>query len=204
MTKHRLPLLALFAALILAAFVGAPPERLAIGDAAPLTDREMLDISNEMLSLEDVMGENGLLVVFSCNTCPWVVAWQDRYPLLMERAEELGIGMILVNSNEAYRDQGDGLADMQAFAAEYGYTVPYVVDENHALADAFGATRTPDVFLFNEDFELAYLGAIDDNARDAAAVERPFLLDAMQNLAGGTAIDPTVTKSVGCTIKRLS
>ncbi len=204
MLKNRLSFAALFATFFVAAFTPAPPERLAIGDAAPMTDTEMLDISGDMFSLEDMMGENGLLVVFSCNTCPWVEAWQDRYPVLMARAEELGIGMILVNSNEAYRDQGDGLEDMQAFAAANGYTVPYVIDENHALADAFGATRTPDVFLFDPAFTLAYLGAIDDNARNADAVERPFLLDAMQNLADGEAIDPTVTKSVGCTIKRLS
>lgn len=204
MSKHCLPFVALALVVALAAFVAPPPARLAIGDAAPMTDTEMLDISGEMFSLEDVMGENGLLVVFSCNTCPWVEAWQDRYPVLMARAETLGIGMILVNSNEAYRDQGDGLEDMQAFAAANGYTVPYVIDENHALADAFGATRTPDVFLFDPAFMLAYLGAIDDNARNADAVERPFLLDAMENLAAGETIDPTETKSVGCTIKRLS
>jgi hypothetical protein len=90
---------------------------------------------------------------------------------------------------------------MQARAEEMGYSFPYVLDEGSKLAEAFGATRTPDVFLFNADMELVYRGAIDDNARDAEAVESRYLFDAMTAMVSGNEIEPKVTKSIGCTIK---
>src|SRR5690554_7152256 len=87
------------------AFVLPGPEKeLEIGAKAPLVDLKMRDVSGKMLSLKDVAGENGLLVIFSCNTCPWVAAWEDRYLIVAQKAKELGIGMIAVNSNEAYRE----------------------------------------------------------------------------------------------------
>ncbi len=194
-------LAATLAVAVLAAFTLIRPEPLEIGAKAPMTDVEMQGVSGTSYSLEDVAGENGLLVIFTCNTCPWVKAWEDRYPQIAAQAEEQGIGLIMPNPNEAYRDNGDSMADMQARAEEQGYTFPYVLDEGAQLADAFGATRTPDVFLFNADMELVYRGAIDDNARDAEAVEERYLFDAMTAMVNGTEIEPQVTKSIGCTIK---
>ena len=190
------------AVLGLAAFTLHPTdEALEIGSPAPMTDVAMLNVDGDSLSLADAAGENGLLVMFSCNTCPWVAAWEDRYPVVAEKAEALGIGMIVLNSNATYRDQGDGYTDMQARADDMGYTFPYVVDENAALATAFGATRTPEAFLFNSGMTLAYHGAIDDNAKKPAEVENTYLLDAMTAMVAGEAIAQEVTKSVGCTIK---
>jgi hypothetical protein len=163
----------------------------------------MEDISGRMLSLDEVAGNNGLLVVFSCNTCPWVMKWEDRYPMLSEMAEANGIGMIAVNPNEDYRDKGDGMDDMIKHAKKSGYDFPYVVDKNHKLADAFGATRTPHVYLFNGDMELVYVGAIDDNANDAAAVKTFYVKDAMEQMLSGDAIATPSTKSLGCSIKRV-
>jgi hypothetical protein len=190
------------AVLGLAAFTFHPTdEPLEIGSPAPMTDVAMLNVDGDSLSLADAAGENGLLVMFSCNTCPWVAAWEDRYPVVAEKAEALGIGIIVLNSNATYRDQGDGYADMQTRAVDMGYTFPYVVDENAALATAFGATRTPEAFLFNSGMTLAYHGAIDDNAKKPAEVENTYLLDAMAAMVAGEAIAQEVTKSVGCTIK---
>lgn len=190
------------AVLGLAAFTFHPTdEALEIGSPAPMTDVAMLNVDGDSLSLADAAGENGLLVMFSCNTCPWVAAWEDRYPVVAEKAEELGIGMIVLNPNAAYRNRGDGYADMQDRADDMGYTFPYVVDENAALATAFGATRTPEAFLFNSGMTLAYHGAIDDNAKKPNEVENTYLLDAMAAMAAGEAIAHEVTKSVGCTIK---
>ena len=192
---------ATLAVVVLAAFAFTRPDPLEIGAQAPMTDVEMQGVSGESYSLASVAGENGLLVIFTCNTCPWVKAWEDRYPQIAAQAEEQGIGLIMPNPNEAYRDNGDSMADMQARAEEMGYSFPYVLDEGSQLAEAFGATRTPDVFLFNADMELVYRGAIDDNARNADAVENRYLFDAMTALVSGNEIEPKVTKSIGCTIK---
>lgn len=205
MNRKRSVLAGALAVVVLAAFSWAAPdepnEPLEIGSKAPLTDVAMEGVSGETYTLDEVAGENGLLVVFSCNTCPWVEAWEDRYPKLADQARELGIGMIAPNPNTAIRDDGESMADMKARADEQGYNFPYVLDKDAQLAAAFGATRTPDVFLFNGDMELVYRGAIDDNARDASAVENHYLMDAMTAMVNGQDIENQVTKSIGCTIK---
>ena len=114
----------------------------------------------------------------------------------------MGVGMVLVNSNEAKRDAGDSFADMQAHYKEKGYTGSYVLDAGNAVADAFGARTTPHVFLFNKDLKLVYKGAIDDNVGSASAVKEKYLENAINNLVEGKTIDPATTRNVGCSIKR--
>lgn len=176
-------------------------DRLEIGEKAPLTEVEVTDVSGEVLSLEKVAGENGLLVNFSCNTCPWVEAWEDRYNPIAGLAEENDIGVIALNPNAAIRDGGESMQDMQQRAESSGYDFYYALDEQAKLAEAFGATRTPDIFLFNSDMELVYTGAIDDNAKSAENVEAPYLENAIKNMIAGKEIDPKTTKALGCTIK---
>ncbi len=179
----------------------AEKPKLELGEQAPMTDYKMKDVSGEMTSLKEVSGETGLLVVFSCNTCPWVKRWEDRFNPIANLAEENGIGVIFPNPNAAARDEGDGYEDMVQRAENSNYQFPYVLDENSELALAFGATHTPDVFLFNSDMELVYKGAIDDNAASAEEVEEPWLQNAIENLANGREINPKSTKALGCTIK---
>ncbi|GAA5520948.1 thioredoxin family protein [Aliifodinibius salicampi] len=178
-----------------------PAERLEIGAKAPLTDVEVTDVSGETLTLAEVAGENGLLVNFSCNTCPWVKAWEDRYNPIAELAEGNGIGVIALNPNAAIRDEGESMEDMKERAESSNYQFYYALDKQAKLAEAFGATRTPDIFLFNSDMELVYTGAIDDNAKSAEDVEKTFLKNAIENLVAGNEIDPKTTKALGCTIK---
>lgn len=177
---------------------------LQIGDTAPLTDVKMVATDGSEVSLADVAGEGGLLVIFSCNTCPWVHAWEDRYNPITEEAARHGIGTILLNPNEDLRATTESLETMRERAAQFNYAAPYVVDAQHRLADAFGATRTPEIFLFNRNMELVYHGAIDDNAREPQNIENHYLMDALRNLSAGEAITPQTTRSVGCTIKRVS
>ncbi len=179
-------------------------QQLPLGSTLPLGDVQMEDISGRNLSLNEVKGDNGLLVIFSCNTCPWVIKWEDRYPVVQELATVNDIGIILLNPNEDYRDKGDGMEDMILHAEKAGYNLPYVLDKNHRVADAFGASRTPHVYLFNAEDKLVYVGAIDDNANSAADVEEFYLEDAIEQLSAGHAITRSTTKSIGCTIKRLS
>lgn len=178
-------------------------QSIAIGSSVPLPEYKMEDVSNTSVSLNDVKKSNGLLVIFSCNTCPFVLGWEDRYIPIGEWTLENNVGFVLVNSNEAQREGVDALEKMREHAAEKKYNTYYVVDKDHKLADAFGATRTPEVFLFNGEGQLVYKGAIDDNMEDATAVEKPYLGIALQNLLTNTPNDPAATKSVGCTIKRL-
>jgi peroxiredoxin len=177
------------------------PDELEIGAKAPLTDVELKDVSGEMIALNEVAGEKGLLVFFSCNTCPWVEKWEDRYNPVANLAEENGIGTIALNPNTAYRDKGDGFEDMQERAKKKGYDFYYALDKNSKLAEAFGATRTPHVFLFNSDMSLVYRGAIDDNANSANNVKKPYLKDAIKELGADKEISVKTSKSLGCTIK---
>jgi len=196
-------LLALFVVTLVALAPSTLRTELEIGTTAPMTDAKMMDVSEVEMSLADIAGEQGLLVVFSCATCPYVKAWEDRYLTAAIKAKELGIGMVAINPNEAYRNRGESLADMQTQAENNGYTFPYLLDTNHALADAFGATRTPHIFLFDNTMTLQYRGAIDDNAQSAEGVRNHYLIDAMQAMVAGEEIASTTTRSVGCSIKRI-
>ena len=180
-------------------------ERLQIGDAAPLTDYKMLDVSGKSFSLADLKGDKGLLVIFSCNTCPFVLGWEDQYPMLGYNAKMSDIGMVLVNSNEAKRSGEDSMAEMKKHYAEAEYNTPYVIDENSKLANAFGANTTPHVFLFDGDMKLVYTGSINDKYEQKSKIATTrWLVDAMMNLADGNVagISPNETKNIGCSIKR--
>ena len=174
---------------------------LGIGTKLPKADVKLTDISDKSVSLAEAKGKNGLLVIFSCNTCPYVLANETRYKAIGELCSANGVGMILLNSNEAQRDGVESLAEMKAHAQKHGYNVSYAVDANSELASAFGATRTPHVFLFNKDQDLVYRGAIDDSVTDATKVEKPYLADAIKAMVAGADIPVKETKSIGCSIK---
>lgn len=197
-------------AILLMAFTIHDPEGIInIGETAPQSDLKMLDVLGDEFSLNDLVGENGLLVIFSCNTCPFVVGngeksegWEGRYNGIYDQVSDNNIGMVLVNSNEAKRDGDDSYEKMQEHAEAANYKMNYVVDENHVLADAFGAKTTPHVFLFDASMKLVYKGAIDDNVNKSSEVEQEYLANAIANLIAGNAIDPNSTKQLGCSIKR--
>jgi thioredoxin-related protein len=191
---------AVMAGLLFTSPVGDP---LPIGAAVPHAEKKMKDINGKEISFKDAMKKNGLLVMFSCNTCPVVVKYESRTVDATKAALSNDIGVILLNSNEAYRDNGDSYDDMKAYAKKLGYNFYYVVDNQSAMADAFGANRTPECFLFDKDGKLVYHGAIDDNA-NAPTDAQPYLKTAMTRLVKGEKIDPEKTKSIGCTIKRQS
>ena len=180
--------------------------RLQIGEKLPMGEVKMMDISGEELSLDDIMGENGLILNFSCNTCPFVVAYEDRYPEIEELAKNNGMGLALINSNEKKRrgdNMDDSLEAMQEHAKEMKYNSYYLVDKNHQLADAIGAFTTPHVFLFNADKELVYKGAIDDNWREKGGVTEKYLENAVKASVAGEKANPAETKGKGCSIKRI-
>ncbi|MBX7050717.1 MAG: redoxin domain-containing protein [Flavobacteriales bacterium] len=210
MKKHLIIPLALLGLALTVAFQ-TTPETLAIGANAPKTDLKMMDISGKKITLKDIRKDNGLLVIFSCNTCPFVIGsegsegWEGRYAGLNKIATEHGVGMVLVNSNEAKRDAGDNLSDMKDRAKNHGFAdCHYVLDEKSELANAFFARTTPHVYLFDKNMKLVYKGSIDDNVDDSKKVTQHYLTDAIKNLSKGLTIDPAETKPKGCSIKRVS
>ncbi len=201
MNSKSVFLAALCAAMTLTASAKVADE-LAIGAKAPKADIKLTDVSGKPVALASVAGENGLLVVFSCNTCPYVVASEKRYLAISKVCRENKVGMVLVNSNEAQHDTVDSMDAMKAHAKKNKYDFPYVLDTDAVLANAFGATRTPHVFLLNKSLNLVYRGAVDDSVMDESQVTKTYLSDAITNLATGKVIDPAATKSIGCSIKR--
>jgi hypothetical protein len=183
---------------------------LQIGDAMPKPDLKMQDVAGKETDLNGVKKANGTLVIFSCNTCPFVIGgegsagWEGRYPELGKAASEAQVGMVLVNSNEAKRTAGDSFDDMRTHYKEKNYNSHYVLDKDHVLADAFGARTTPHVFLFDKNNKLVYKGAIDDNVEDPKAVTKTWLKDALKAVAAGKTIDPPTTRNLGCSIKRVA
>jgi thioredoxin-related protein len=189
------------AAVGLAAFKAI--DELPIGASLPKADVKMKDIDGKQITLKGAMDKNGLLVMFSCNTCPYVIKNQQRTVASGNYAMNKKIGVVLVNSNEAQRNADDSYDAMKAYAKSQGYKWAYVVDEKSEVANAFGAMKTPECFLFDASGKLVYHGAIDDNPTDEGAVSRRHLKEAMDELVAGKDVSVKTSRSVGCSIKRL-
>jgi thioredoxin-related protein len=174
-----------------------------IGDPFPMSQHAMMNIDGSETFLRQEMKDNGLLVVFSCNTCPFVIQWENRYNEIYDMCEKNNIGMVLINSNEAKRTGDDSMVKMKEHAKAEGYKMKYLVDENHVVADAFGARTTPHFYMFDKNAMLAYRGSIDDNSENKADVQERYLADAITAMAADKEISPNITKSIGCSIKRV-
>jgi peroxiredoxin len=189
--------------LALALVTLAPADPLPIGASLPNPEVKMKDISGKEVSFKDATKKNGLLVMFSCNTCPVVRGYQARTVAAAKHAMESEVGVILLNPNEATRTEGDSFDDMKTYAKNSGYTFNYVLDHNSKMADAFGANRTPECFLFDKNGKLVYHGAIDNNAGDADGVTKQYLIKAIDEVKAGSPVSVKESRSVGCGIKRV-
>ena len=186
----------------------APPARsartpLPTGAAVPASAlaEKLTCVDGRTITLAEARGKAGTLIVFTCNHCPFVKAWQDRLVAACNAAGEKGIGVVAVNSNDVTVVPGDAMKPMKELADAKGYRFPYGCDSGARLARAFGATRTPEVFLLDAQGRVAYHGAIDDNAENAAGVKEHWLADAVDALANGREIAVKDTKAMGCSIK---
>jgi len=174
-----------------------------IGDKLPLSDATIQSATNdEIYTLQKLKGENGLLLIFACNTCPFVIAWEDRFPVVNTIAKTNKVGFAIINSNYLKRDGDDSFAEMQKHATNSKYQWPYLFDNESAFANALGAQTTPHVFLFDKNLKLVYKGAIDDNFKDKSMVKEFWLKDALNSLGDGKEIAVKETRNLGCSIKR--
>jgi hypothetical protein len=175
---------------------------LPIGAAVPKADIRIKDVSGKELTLQEVKQTNGLLVMFSCNTCPYVIMNQSRTKEVCTYAGNRKIGVILLNANEGDREGGNSFGEMQAYARAQAYQWYYAVDNNSVLADAFGASRTTECYLFDRNGKLVYHGAIDDSPADPVQVKKHHLQNAIDEMVSGKEVTIKETRSVGCSIRR--
>ncbi len=173
---------------------------LELGDGIPSADVKMKNVDGTEITLAGIRGAKGTLVLFSCNHCPFVKGWEARIATLGNESRENGIGVVQVNSNDPQK-AGDTYESMQQRAKARGFKFPYVVDATSDVARAFGATRTPEAYLFDAAGKLVYHGTIDDNYKSEKDVKTTYLKDALDAVIAGEAVPVAQTKAVGCSIK---
>ena len=142
-----------------------------------------------------------LVIIFSCNHCPYVQAWEDRMIQIQRDYADKGVQLIAISANDPEQYPDDSFPKMKERAQEKGFNFPYLFDETQEVARAYGAERTPEVFVFDRDRRLRYHGAIDDNYEDPNAVQRHYLREALDAILAGKDPEITETPPVGCTIK---
>ncbi len=172
------------------------------GDAAK--DFNLKNIDEKNLSLKDFKDAKGFIVIFSCNHCPYVKAYESRMEALNKQFAPKGFPVIAINSNDVSRYPEDSFENMRRNAKQKGFTFPYLYDESQEVARFYGALKTPHVYLLEkrgEDLIVKYTGAIDDNTQDAEKVEKRYVEDAVNALLAGKAIKVQETKAIGCGIK---
>jgi peroxiredoxin len=172
-----------------------------VGDT--VSDFKLKNVDGKMVSLSSFENSKGVIVVFDCNTCPYSKAYNERLLALANKYKST-YPMVAINANDPEQSAGDSFEDMVSYAKDHGYTFPYLVDETQAVAKAFGATNTPHVFVLNKSgkaFKVAYIGTIDDSARNASNVTKKYVEAAIDELLAGKAVTTAKTKAVGCGIK---
>jgi len=190
-------LLSCFISLDMLAF--NPGDGYQIGDVA--TDFSLMNVDGNMVSLSDYPDAKAYVVIFTCNTCPWAVKYEDRIIALSKSLSEKGYPLIAINPNDPAMKTGDSFVAMKERAEEKGFNFPYIFDKDQTVFPVYGATKTPHAYVLDKDRVVKYIGAIDDSPRDADAVEINYIENAIQAIENGTLPDPATTKAIGCSIK---
>lgn len=173
-----------------------------IGDVA--TDFKLKNINGKMVSLADYTDAKGFIVIFTCNTCPYAVKYEDRIIELDKKYAGKGYPVIAIMPNNTDVQPGDSFDNMQKRAKDKGFTFPYLIDEGQKIYPQYGATKTPHVYVLEKTAKgniVRYIGAIDDNYQDAAAVNTRYVENAVNALLEGKEVSETKTRAIGCTIK---
>ncbi|GAB1406027.1 MAG: thioredoxin family protein [Lentimicrobiaceae bacterium] len=174
-----------------------------VGDKA--TDFKLKNVNGNYVSMADYPDAKGFIVIFTCNHCPFSVAYEDRIIALDKKFKPLGFPVIAINPNDPELQPEDGFEEMKVRAREKGFTFPYLLDEGQKVYPVYGASRTPHVFLLRKEktnLEVMYIGAIDDNYQDESAVTNKYVENAVNAVLAGQKPEPDFTKAIGCTIKK--
>lgn len=168
------------------------PNGLSVGEKAE--NFSLADISGKLVSLDSYADAKGYIVVFTCNNCPYAKAYQGRLASLHNEYAKKGFPVIAINTS-------DSPEDIKARAKEKNYPFAYLFDETQGVSKSYGATKTPHVYVLNKDRKVAYIGAIDNNYKDAAAADKTYVKDAVVALLANKEVKVTNTKAIGCSIK---
>lgn len=173
-----------------------------IGDVA--TDFKLKNIDDKWVSLSDFKEAKGFIIVFTCNTCPYAVAYEDRIEALNKKYAPKGYPLIAIMPNNVKTKPGDSMKEMQKRAKQKGFTFPYLMDADQSIYPQYGATKTPNIYvleLTDRGPVVQYIGAIDDNYKDAALVKNKYVENAVDALLDGVSFEVHKTKAIGCSIK---
>lgn len=173
-----------------------------IGSVA--TDFKLKNVDNKMVSLKDYKDAKGYIVIFTCNHCPYAVAYEDRIIELNKRYKKLGYPVVAINPNNPEKQKADSFEKMQVRAKEKGFDFPYLFDEGQKIFPQYGATKTPHVYVLQKTAKgnvVQYIGAIDDNHEDASAVKQKYVENAVDALLKKEEVKVKTTKAIGCSIK---
>ncbi|TMM28984.1 thioredoxin family protein [Polaribacter aestuariivivens] len=171
-----------------------------VGDK--IEDFKLKNIDNKMMSLSDFGEVKGYIIIFTCNTCPYSVANEDRIIALDKKYKAAGFPVVAINPNDPNVVPDDSFEKMQVRAKEKGFTFPYLLDEGQKVYPKFGATKTPHVYIVTaNDMKVQYIGAIDNSSRNPDAVSEKYAENAVDALLAGKKVEKTDTRAIGCTIK---
>ncbi|VXD17467.1 Thioredoxin family protein [Marinoscillum sp. 108] len=180
-----------------------PEDGYGVGDYA--SDFKLKNVDGAMVSLADYKSAKGFVVVFTCNTCPYAKLYEQRIIQLDQKYASKGFPVIAINPNDVSKQPEDSMEEMMARSKEKGYSFPYLRDDSQAVASAFGASKTPHVYVLNKEadgkFKVEYIGAIDDSPREASDVKQKYVEAAIDALLAGKKPAITTQRAIGCTIK---
>lgn len=201
MKKFKIALLVVAAGFI-TAFNTLTPTGYEIGSIA--TDFSLKNVNDKMVSLKDYKEAKGFIVIFTCNHCPYAVAYEDRIIDLDKKYKKLGYPVIAINPNNPEKQKEDSFDKMKVRAKEKGFTFPYLFDEGQKIYPQYGATKTPHVYILQKTEKgnvVQYIGAIDDNHSDESAVKQKYVEEAVDALLKNQEVKVKTTKAIGCSIK---
>lgn len=187
---------------LISAFTLNPSKGYDIGSIA--TDFSLKNVDGKNVSLKNIKDAKGYIVIFTCNHCPYAVAYEDRIIALDKKYKALGYPVVAINPNNPDKQKEDSYDRMQTRAKEKGFTFPYLIDEGQKIFPQYGATRTPHVFVLQKTSKgnvVQYIGAIDDNYQDETSVKEKYVENAVDALLKNQEVKVKTTKAIGCTIK---
>ena len=184
-------------------FAGSPVKKgYEVGDT--VADFKLKNVDGKTVALSDYKDVKGVIVIFDCNTCPYSKAYNERIQSLHSKYAAKGFPVVTINANDPAMSPGDSFDEMVKQAKNKKYAFPYLYDETQEVAHAFGATNTPHVYVLDKEgkaFKVAYIGAIDNNSRDASSADEKYVEEAVDALLSGKEVQKEKTKAIGCTIK---
>ena len=187
-------------AIITLAFTVKTDKGYNVGDT--IEDFSLKNVDGDKISLKDYDDAKGFIIIFTCNTCPYSVANEDRIIALQDKYEELGYPVIAINPNDPKAQPGDSFEKMKVRAEEKGFNFPYLFDEGQKVYPKFGASKTPHVYIVSKpEMKVEYIGAIDDSSRDASTVKVKYIETVVDELLAGKTPSITETRAIGCSIK---